>query len=86
MPKDWAVAAVEQETRLSARQALDYVIDGDTELRQTEARLAQAERDHDSTQIAGCHERLQEIDGYQKAGLHACWRVWGSPMRKCISR
>jgi ATP-binding cassette subfamily F protein 3 len=65
MPKDWAVAAVEQETGLSARQALDYVIDGDTELRQTEARLAQAERDHDSTRIAGCHERLQEIDGYQ---------------------
>ncbi len=65
MPRDWAVAAVEQETRLCARQALEYVIDGDTELRQTEARLAQAERDHDSMQIAGCHERLQEIDGYQ---------------------
>ena len=65
MPRDWSVAAVEQETRLCARQALDYVIDGDTELRQTEARLAQAERDHDSMQIAECHERLQEIDGYQ---------------------
>jgi len=65
MPRDWAVAAVEQETRLSARQALEYVIDGDVELRQTEQRLAQAELDHDSTQIAGCHERLQEIDGYQ---------------------
>ncbi|MCP4389302.1 MAG: ATP-binding cassette domain-containing protein [Gammaproteobacteria bacterium] len=65
LPKDWALATVEQETQLSDRVALEYVIDGDIELRQIEARLAQAEVDHDSMQIAGCHERLQEIDGYQ---------------------
>jgi len=65
MPDDWSVAAVEQETRASDRVALEYVIDGDAELRQTQARLERAERDHDSTQIAYCHERLQEIDGYQ---------------------
>ncbi len=65
LPKDWALATVEQETQLSDRAALEYVIDGDIELRQIEARLAQAEVDHDSMQIAGCHERLQEIDGYQ---------------------
>ncbi len=64
-PKDWMVAAVEQETQLSPRVALEYVIDGDIELRQTEARLAQAESEQDSLQIASCHERLQEIDGYQ---------------------
>ncbi|HKJ52217.1 MAG TPA: ATP-binding cassette domain-containing protein [Gammaproteobacteria bacterium] len=65
LPADWAVATVEQETRLSDRVALEYVIDGDVELRQTEARLERAERDHVSDQIAYCHERLQEIDGYQ---------------------
>ena len=65
LPKDWMVAAVEQETKLSPRVALEYVIDGDVELRQTEARLAQAESEQDSLQIASCHERLQEIDGYQ---------------------
>jgi ATP-binding cassette subfamily F protein 3 len=65
MPADWAVASVEQETRLADRVALEYVIDGDVELRQTEARLERAERDHLSDQIAYCHERLQEIDGYQ---------------------
>jgi ATP-binding cassette subfamily F protein 3 len=64
-PKHWAVASVEQEAQLSRRVALEYVIDGDAELRQTEARLARAESDHDSMQIASCHERLQEIDGYQ---------------------
>ncbi len=65
LPSDWAVASVEQETRLSEQLALEYVIDGDTELRQTQARLEQAEREQNSTQIAACHERLQEIDGYQ---------------------
>ncbi len=65
MPQHWAVAAVEQETRLSERIALEYVIDGDEELRQVEARLAEAESKSDPMVIAGCHERLQEIDGYQ---------------------
>jgi ATP-binding cassette subfamily F protein 3 len=65
MPDDWAVSAVEQETRASDRVALEYVIDGDVELRQTQSRLERAERDHDSAQISLCHERLQEIDGYQ---------------------
>ena len=64
-PKHWAVGTVEQEAQLSERVALEYVIDGDAELRQTEARLAGAEADQDSMQIASCHERLQEIDGYQ---------------------
>ena len=65
LSQDWAVASVEQETRIDARIALEYVIDGDVELRQVEARLARAEDEQDSMQIAGCHERLQEIDGYQ---------------------
>ena len=71
MPDDWAVSAVEQETRVSDRVALEYVIDGDAELRQTQSRLERAERDHDSTQIAHCHERLQEIDGYQASSRAA---------------
>lgn len=65
MPEQWALAWVEQETQLSKRIAFEYVIDGDEELRQVEARLAQAEEKPDAMQIAGCHERLQEIDGYQ---------------------
>ena len=65
LPQDWAVAAVEQETSLSERVALEYVIDGDEELRQVETRLAVAESKPDPMAIASCHERLQEIDGYQ---------------------
>jgi ATP-binding cassette subfamily F protein 3 len=65
MPQHWAVAEVEQETSLSERIAIDYVIDGDEELRQVEARLADAERHVQPMSIASCHERLLEIDGYQ---------------------
>jgi ATP-binding cassette subfamily F protein 3 len=65
LPRDWAVASVEQETRLGDRVAIELVIDGDAELRQVEARLREAEDKADAMQIASCHERLQEIDGYQ---------------------
>ena len=65
LPQHWAVAAVEQEASLTERIALEYVIDGDEELRQVEARLAVAESKPDPMLIASCHERLQEIDGYQ---------------------
>ena len=44
LPRDWAVAEVEQETSLTDRIAVEYVIDGDEELRQVETRLADAER------------------------------------------
>ena len=65
LPSDWRLAAVAQETPLEAREALDYVIDGDAELREVEAGLADAEARDDATGIAACHERLRQIDGYQ---------------------
>jgi len=65
LPRDWVVATVEQETELGDRSALDYVIDGDRELRRVEASLVEANRTQHAAQIAACHERLQEIDGYQ---------------------
>ena len=65
MPQQWALAWVEQETVLSKRIAVEYVIDGDVELRQVEAQLQQAESKPEPMLIASCHERLQEIEGYQ---------------------
>ena len=44
MPDDWVIAHVAQETRLDQQPAIDFVIDGDSELRQTQAKLADAER------------------------------------------
>ena len=65
IPSQWAVASVAQETELSDRIAIEYVIDGDTELREVQGRLEAAEKKNDANAIASCHERLQEIDGYQ---------------------
>jgi ATP-binding cassette, subfamily F, member 3 len=65
MPQQWALAWVEQETVLSKRIAVEYVIDGDAELRRVEAQLQRAELKPEPMLIASCHERLQEIEGYQ---------------------
>ena len=44
--------------------ALEYALDGDTELRELEAALARAEEAHDGGKIASLHERLYQIDAY----------------------
>ena len=63
-PAQWEIAEVAQETQLTQQSAVDYVIDGDAELRRVQARLAQAEEQHLADEIAHCHIRLEEIDGY----------------------
>ena len=65
MPDDWVIAHVAQETLLNQQPAIDFVIDGDHELRLTQSRLADAEQHNDADNIAACHARLEEIDGYQ---------------------
>ena len=57
------MAWVAQETELSERIAIEYVLDGDEALRRVEARLQQAAQTPDPMTIAVCHERLPEIDG-----------------------
>lgn len=64
VPKGWRIASVKQETPALDQSALDYVLDGDQELRQIEQRLAQAERDHDGLAIGQCHDQLATIGGY----------------------
>ena len=64
MPAHWQIAEVAQETELSAQSAISYVIDGDDELRRVQAKLAHAEEKHIADDIAHCHIRLEEIDGY----------------------
>ncbi len=64
-PAGWRIAEVVQETQLSQQVAVEYVIDGDTELRQVQRRLTLAEANHHADEISQCHIRLEEIDGYQ---------------------
>ena len=64
MPPGWVIAHVAQETPGIDRPAIEYVLDGDRELRAVEQALAEAEAAHDGTRIGECHARLGEIEGY----------------------
>jgi ATP-binding cassette subfamily F protein 3 len=67
-PPNWVLAHVAQDTPALPDAALDFVLDGDTELRQIERDLVAAEEHHDDhhagEQIGLLHSRLGEIDGY----------------------
>ncbi len=65
MPSKWVIAHVAQETPQSHRNALDYALDGDTELRAVENELAKAELEHESGEkIAELHGHYDHIGGY----------------------
>lgn len=64
MPAAWVIAHVAQETPALPRPAIEYVLDGDAELRRVEAALTAAEAAHDGEEIGHLHGRLQEIGGY----------------------
>ncbi len=63
-PKDWVIAHVAQETPSDPRTAIEYVLDGDQELRQVQQQLAEAEQTHAGERTAHLHARLDAIDGY----------------------
>lgn len=65
LPSGWRIASVKQETPALERSALDYVLDGDTELRELEAQLATAEANHDGHAIGSLHDQLATIGGYE---------------------
>jgi ATP-binding cassette subfamily F protein 3 len=67
IPADWRIAHMAQEVAAGAHSALDFVLDGDTELRRIEQALAQTADDH---QLAALYAELDAIDGYQ-AGRRA---------------
>jgi len=64
-PRDWVIAHVAQEAPGGERAAIEYVLDGDQELRELERQLAEAEASDDGEQIATLHGRFESIGGYQ---------------------
>jgi ATP-binding cassette subfamily F protein 3 len=61
MPPRWVLSHVAQETPALDRPALEFVIDGDAELREIEAAIEGADEEH----LAHLHARYGEIGGYQ---------------------
>ncbi|MFA7268987.1 MAG: ATP-binding cassette domain-containing protein [Sterolibacterium sp.] len=68
LPRTWMLAHVAQETPALPDAAIEFTLDGDTELRAIERKLAEAEaatdEDHDGHLVGELHGRLGEIGGY----------------------
>ena len=64
LPPRWKIAHVAQETPALSTPALDFVLDGDAELRQIERDLHAAEAAHDGVRQAELHAHFDAIGGY----------------------
>src|SRR5512134_208942 len=64
VPRDWRIASVAQETPPLPMAALEFVLDGDEELREVERAIVAADAAHDGHALAELHVRLETIDGY----------------------
>ena len=68
LPRSWVMAHVAQDTPALPDAALEFTLDGDTELRAVERELAAAEAvpegKHDGNLIGELHARYGEIGGY----------------------
>ncbi len=64
MPPKWVIAHVAQETPAVEKSAIDYVLDGDGELREVEAELESAVMADDGHRQGELHAQLEAIDGY----------------------
>jgi len=58
------IAHVSQQSPAGSRSALDFVLDGDRELREIQAGLTAAEREHRTDEAHHLYERLETIDGF----------------------
>ena len=58
------IAHMEQEVLALDQPAVEYVLDGDEQLRKIEADLAEAEAQEQHHNLAELHERLLQADGY----------------------
>jgi ATP-binding cassette subfamily F protein 3 len=73
MPPGLAIAQVAQETPATELPAIEYVLDGDAELRATQAALSRAEITGDAERVAVLHQDLERIYGYSARGRSAAW-------------
>ncbi|MCK5639562.1 MAG: ATP-binding cassette domain-containing protein, partial [Gammaproteobacteria bacterium] len=64
LPSQWVTAHVAQEILAVEKMAIEYVMDGDNELRDIQGQIEKAEAKDDGLQVANLHARLENIDGY----------------------
>lgn len=64
LPPHWVIAHVSQETPPLPTPALEFVLDGDVELRRVEQAMREAELHGHGEEIAALHLRFADLDGY----------------------
>jgi ATP-binding cassette subfamily F protein 3 len=64
VPRQWRIAHMAQEVHASGRSALNYVLDGDTELRRLETAIAKADAEGQGELLAALFGELEALDGY----------------------
>jgi ATP-binding cassette subfamily F protein 3 len=64
MPQGWVIAHVAQESPSSEKSAIDYVIDGDSELRRIEQAINEANESGHGELLGKLYAQLEEVDGY----------------------
>jgi ATP-binding cassette subfamily F protein 3 len=64
MPPQLEIAHVAQETHATEQAAIEYIIDGDPELREVQQDIAKAEQDNNGIKQADLHSRMDIIGGY----------------------
>ncbi len=65
LPAAADIAHVEQEIAADHRPAIEFVLDGDAQLRATQAAIAAAEQADEPLELAELHATLEAIDGYR---------------------
>lgn len=64
LPGGLRISHMAQEVPTSERSALEYVLDGDIELRKIQQQLQVAEQEHQAHRIGELHAELDNLDGY----------------------
>ena len=64
VPTAWLVSRVEQEAETSEQPAIEYVLDGDVELRAAEAGIEAADQFGDGERMAMAHQHYEELGGW----------------------
>jgi ATP-binding cassette subfamily F protein 3 len=64
IPDSWVTAYVAQETPAVETAAIEYVLEGDTELTRLRQQLADAEAEGDGHRQSELHDKFLSIDGY----------------------
>ena len=75
-PKNLKTAHVAQETPALDQAAIDYVLDGDIELRQLEKKIQIAEQENNGEALAHYYSEMESIGGYS-ANSHAATLLHG---------